>query len=52
MKPDPKNVGDHLYVAVLLPFDRQMKIDEAAYSIDVAALAYMSSKKPFRIDSN
>ena len=31
MKPHPKNVGDHLYVAVLLPFDRQMKIDEAAY---------------------
>ena len=31
MKPHPKNVGDHLYVAVLLPFDRQMKIDEPAY---------------------
>ncbi|MGC1094626.1 MAG: dihydrodipicolinate synthase family protein, partial [Pseudolabrys sp.] len=31
MKPHPKNIGDHLYVAVLLPFDRQMKIDEAAY---------------------
>ena len=31
MKPNPKNVGDHLYVAVLLPFDQQMKIDEAAY---------------------
>ena len=31
MKPHAKNVGDHLYVAVLLPFDRQMKIDEAAY---------------------
>ena len=31
MKPQPKNVGDHLYVAVLLPFDQQMKIDEAAY---------------------
>jgi 4-hydroxy-tetrahydrodipicolinate synthase len=25
------NVGDHLYVAVLLPFDPQMKIDERAY---------------------
>ena len=31
MKPHPKSVGDHLYVAVLLPFDRQMKIDEPAY---------------------
>ena len=31
MKSHLKNVGDHLYVAVLLPFDRQMKIDEAAY---------------------
>src|SRR3974390_54449 len=31
MKPHPKSVGDHLDVAVLLPFDRQMKIDETAY---------------------
>ena len=29
--PIPKTVGDHLYVAALLPFDQQMKIDEAAY---------------------
>ena len=26
-----KNIGDHLYVAALLPYDRQMKIDELAY---------------------
>ncbi|MDC7789874.1 dihydrodipicolinate synthase family protein [Rhodoplanes sp. TEM] len=26
-----KTVGDHLYVATLLPYDRHMKIDEAAY---------------------
>src|SRR5450759_939386 len=31
MKPHPKSVGDHLYVAVLLPYDRQMKVDESAY---------------------
>jgi dihydrodipicolinate synthase/N-acetylneuraminate lyase len=31
MKPHSKSLGDHLYVAVLLPFDRQMKIDEPAY---------------------
>ena len=31
MKFHPKSVGDHLYVAVLLPFDQQMKIDEPAY---------------------
>src|ERR1035437_451119 len=31
MKPHPNSVGDHLYVAVLLPFDQQMKIDEPAY---------------------
>ncbi len=27
----PRTIGNHLYVAVLLPFDRQMKVDEAAY---------------------
>ncbi len=26
-----KNVGDHLYVAVLLPYDKNFKVDEAAY---------------------
>jgi 4-hydroxy-tetrahydrodipicolinate synthase len=26
-----RTVGDHLYVAVLLPFDRLMKVDEQAY---------------------
>ena len=26
-----KTIGDRLYVAVLLPYDRQMKIDELAY---------------------
>lgn len=26
-----KNIGDRLYVAALLPYDRQMKIDELAY---------------------
>ena len=26
-----KTIGDHLYVAALLPLDRQMKIDEPAY---------------------
>jgi 4-hydroxy-tetrahydrodipicolinate synthase len=26
-----KTIGDHLYVAALLPYDRQMKIDELAY---------------------
>jgi len=31
MKPQSKSVGDHLYAAVLLPFDRQMTIDEPAY---------------------
>ena len=31
MNPDPQTIGNHLYVAVLLPFDRQMKVDEAAY---------------------
>jgi dihydrodipicolinate synthase/N-acetylneuraminate lyase len=28
---DPRTIGHHLYVAVLLPFDRQMKVDEPAY---------------------
>src|SRR5262245_64411809 len=31
MNQDLRTIGDHLYVAVLLPFDRQMKIDEPAY---------------------
>src|SRR6476659_1549414 len=31
MKPHAKGIGDNLYVAVLLPFDRSMKIDEQAY---------------------
>lgn len=31
MKTAQKTVGDHLYVAALLPFDQRMKIDEAAY---------------------
>ncbi len=31
MKVQPKTVADHLYVAVLLPLDQKMKIDEAAY---------------------
>jgi 4-hydroxy-tetrahydrodipicolinate synthase len=31
MQRDPRTVGDHLYVAVLLPFDRQMRVDETAY---------------------
>jgi len=26
-----KTIGDHLYVAALLPYDRQMKVDESAY---------------------
>lgn len=26
-----KTIADHLYVAVLLPYDRHMKVDEAAY---------------------
>ena len=26
-----KTIGDHLYVAALLPFDQHMKVDEAAY---------------------
>src|SRR6478672_6982500 len=28
---DPRTIGNHLYVAALLPFDRHMKIDEQAY---------------------
>jgi dihydrodipicolinate synthase/N-acetylneuraminate lyase len=31
MNPHAKGAGDHLYVAVLLPFDRNMKVDEQAY---------------------
>jgi 4-hydroxy-tetrahydrodipicolinate synthase len=31
MNRDPRTIGNHLYVAVLLPFDRQMKVDEQAY---------------------
>jgi dihydrodipicolinate synthase/N-acetylneuraminate lyase len=31
MKKPAKTIGDNLYVAALLPFDRHMKIDEAAY---------------------
>src|SRR5262249_16259644 len=31
MKTRPKTIGDHLYVAALLPFDPHMKIDERAY---------------------
>ena len=31
MNRDPRTIGDHLYVAALLPFDRHMKVDEAAY---------------------
>jgi 4-hydroxy-tetrahydrodipicolinate synthase len=31
MNTKPKSVADHLYVACLLPFDRHLKIDEAAY---------------------
>ena len=31
MKPHSKTVADHLFVAVLLPFDAQMKVDEQAY---------------------
>ena len=31
MSRNPQTLGDHLYVAVLLPFDRQMKVDEQAY---------------------
>jgi hypothetical protein len=31
MNRDPRTMGNHLYVAVLLPFDRQMKVDEQAY---------------------
>ena len=31
MNRDPRTIGNHLYVAVLLPFDRQMKVDDAAY---------------------
>ena len=31
MNQDLRTAGDHLYVAVLLPFDRQMKVDEQAY---------------------
>src|SRR5215470_5758762 len=31
MNRDLPTVGDHLYVAVLLPFDRHMKVDEPAY---------------------
>src|SRR5664279_3700932 len=26
-----KTIGDHLYCAALLPYDRQMKVDESAY---------------------
>jgi 4-hydroxy-tetrahydrodipicolinate synthase len=31
MDTHAKGIGDHLYVAVLLPFDQHMKIDEPAY---------------------
>jgi dihydrodipicolinate synthase/N-acetylneuraminate lyase len=31
MTTQEKTIADHLYVAVLLPFDRHMKIDERAY---------------------
>ena len=31
MNGNVRTIGDHLYVAVLLPFDRQMKVDEQAY---------------------
>src|ERR1700693_2059159 len=31
MKTPRKTVGDHLYVAALLPFDQHMKVDEGAY---------------------
>src|SRR3569832_775319 len=31
MKSHAKGIGDHLYVAALLPFDKNMKVDEQAY---------------------
>ena len=31
MERKMKSIGDHRYVAVLLPYDNRLKIDEAAY---------------------
>jgi 4-hydroxy-tetrahydrodipicolinate synthase len=31
MARSPETIGNHLYAAVLLPFDRQMKVDEQPY---------------------
>lgn len=44
MKTQLKGVGDHLYVAALLPYDRNMKVDEQAYR---RFLRYFLANKKF-----